>query len=142
MKTRCQILLAGARGETAPRIATQLGCHEQTVRNVFAQFHRAGLEAILTRQSSRPHRLRTKFDAPIRQRVVALVRQSPRTFGHPTSLWTLTLLVEVGCAEGILPERVSGEPVRRAIRDLGARWTRAKLDILEIRPMTEKDAAR
>ncbi|MFN0074558.1 MAG: helix-turn-helix domain-containing protein [Chloroflexota bacterium] len=126
VKTCCQILLAGARGETAPRIATQLGCHEQTVRNVFARFDCDDLDATLTRRSSRPHRLRTKVDAATRQGVHALVRQSPRTFGLPTSRWTLALVAEVGLAEGILPERVSGETVRRAIRALGARWTRAK----------------
>jgi transposase len=126
VKTRCQILLAGARGETAPGIATHLGCHEQTVRNVFARFHDAGLEATLTRRSSRPHRLRSKVDTVARQGLHALVRQSPRTFGHPTSLWTLNRLVEVGVAEGVLAERVSGETVRRAIHALGARWIRAK----------------
>ncbi len=29
---RCQILLASDRGERAPAIARQLGCHRQTVR--------------------------------------------------------------------------------------------------------------
>jgi hypothetical protein len=57
---RCQILLASARGERAPMIARQLGCDDQTVRNVIHGFNTAGL-AVLHEGSSRPHRLRTAF---------------------------------------------------------------------------------
>src|SRR4051794_1606154 len=41
---RCsQILLASARGESAPHIARQLGCDDQTVRNANAAFNTRGL---------------------------------------------------------------------------------------------------
>ena len=40
---RCQILLASARGERAPLIARQLGCDDQTVRNVVHGFNADGL---------------------------------------------------------------------------------------------------
>lgn len=40
---RCQILRASARGERAPAIARQLGCDDQTVRNVIHQFNAQGL---------------------------------------------------------------------------------------------------
>ena len=56
----------------------------------------------------------------------ALLHQSPRTFGKPTSVWTLDLAAEVSFAEGITPERVSGETIRQAICRLGVRWKRAK----------------
>ena len=52
---RCQILLASDRGEWVPRIATTLGCDDQTVRNVIREFERDGLDACLTRGSTRPH---------------------------------------------------------------------------------------
>ena len=51
---RCQILLASDRGEWAPQIAEMLGCTDQTVRNVVREFEQAGLDACLTRGSSRP----------------------------------------------------------------------------------------
>jgi transposase len=123
---RCQILLASARGEWAPRIAAMLGCNDQTVRNVLARFEREGLEACLTRRSSRPRTTRAKLDEAGREGLRALLHQSPRTFGRPTSLWTLDLAAEVSFAEGITAERVSGETIRLAIRRLGVRWQRAK----------------
>ena len=56
----------------------------------------------------------------------ALLHQSPRTFGKPTSLWTLDLAAEVSFEEGLTPERVSGETIRATLVRLGVRWKRAK----------------
>ena len=123
---RCQILLASARGEWVPRIATTLGCNDQTVRNVIREFERDGLDACLTRGSSRPRTIHAKVDAVAAEQVRALLHQSPRTFGKPTSVWTMELAAEVSCAEGITTERVSGETIRQAILRLGVRWKRAK----------------
>ncbi len=123
---RCQILLASARGERVPRIAELLGCHDQTVRNVLREFERDGLDACLTRGSSRPHTIHAKVDAVAGEQLRALLHQSPRTFGKPTSVWTMELAAEVSFAEGITAERVSGETIRQAILRLGVRWKRAK----------------
>ena len=57
---RSQILLAWARGERAPVIAGELGCDDQTVRNVIHEFNTTGL-TVFQEGSSRPHRLRTTF---------------------------------------------------------------------------------
>src|SRR5438105_393930 len=83
---RCQIVLASARGERAPQIAGHLGCDDQTVRRVIAAFNATGLDC-LRRDSSRPHRSQAAFDSAGVERLRALVHQSPRTFGKPTSLW-------------------------------------------------------
>src|SRR5687767_1889141 len=123
---RCQILLASARGEWVPRIAAMLGCNDQTVRNVLYEFERAGLDVCLTRGSHRPHTIHTKVDEVAEEQLRALLHQSPRTFGKPTSVWTLELAAEVSFAEGITAEQVSGETIRQAIRRLGVRWKRAK----------------
>jgi transposase len=123
---RCQILLASARGEWVPRIAEMLGCNDQTVRNVLREFERDGLEACLTRRSSRPHTIHAKVDEIGREQLRALLHQSPRTFGKPTSVWTMELAAEVSFAEGITADLVSGETIRQAILHLGVRWTRAK----------------
>src|ERR687898_929293 len=48
---RCQVLLASARGEIAPRIAENLGCAEQTVRNAIHEFNEKGLRSL--KRSSR-----------------------------------------------------------------------------------------
>jgi transposase len=123
---RCQILLASARGEWVPRIAEMLGCNDQTVRNVLREFERDGLDACLRRGSSRPHTIHAKVDEVGREQVRALLHQSPRTFGKPTSVWTMELAAEVAFAEGITAELVSGETIRQAILHFGVRWTRAK----------------
>ena len=126
MVRRCQILLASDRGEWVPRIAEILGCNDQTVRNVLQRFEQDGLDACLTRRSSRAHTIHAKVDAVGREQLRALLHQSPRTFGKPTSLWTLELVAEVSFAEGITAEQVSAETIRQAMRRLGVGWKRAK----------------
>jgi transposase len=123
---RCQILLASARGERVPRIAAVLGCSDQTVRNVLRAFERDGLDACLTPGSSRPHTIHAKVDEVAAEQIRGLLHRSPRTFGQPTSIWTMDLAAEVSFAEGITAERVSGETIRQAILRLGVRRRRAK----------------
>ena len=97
---RCQLLLASARRERVPQIACALGCDEQTVRNVLHAFASKGL-GVLARQSTRPRTLQRAIAAPEAAHLKALLHQSPRRFGKPTSLWTLDLLAEVSFAQGI-----------------------------------------
>jgi transposase len=122
---RSQILLASARGEQAPQIAHHLGCDAQTVRNALTAFNTRGLAA-LRRGSSRPHRFRVAFDAARGEQLRALLHQSPRVFGKPTSLWTLELAADVSFERGLTAERVSGETIRATLERLGIRWQRAK----------------
>jgi transposase len=122
---RSQILLASAQGESAPQIARQLGCDDQTVRNAITAFNTQGLAA-LRKGSSRPHRTHAAFDLARGEQLRALLHQSPRTFGKPTSLWTLNLAAAVSFEQGLTPERVSGETIRATLRRLGVRWKRAK----------------
>ncbi len=123
---RCQILLASARGEHARLIADSLGCDDQTVRNVIHRFNAHGL-AVLTPGSAAPHHTpHAVFDAVRREQLRALLHQNPRTFGKPTSVWTLDLAAEVAYAEGITPRQVTGETIRTALAALDVRWKRAK----------------
>ena len=122
---RSQILLASSRGEQAPRIAPHLGCDAQTVRNAIAAFNARGLAA-LRKGSSRPHRFRVAFDLARAEQLRALLHQSPRSFGKPTSVWTLELAAAVSCEQGLTTERVSGETIRATLQRLGIRWQRAK----------------
>ena len=122
---RAQIVLASARGEWVPAIAEQLGCGEQTVRNAIHAFNERGLGALFP-GSSRPHTIHAAFDEAGAERLLALLHRSPRTFGKPSSVWTLELAAEVSCAEGLTAERVSDETIRQAIGRLGIGWKRAK----------------
>jgi transposase len=122
---RSQMLLASAQGESTICIARHLGCNDQTVRNAIHDFHKRGLAA-LSPKSSRPHTTREVFDAQKRERLRALLHQSPRVFGHDTSIWTLELAAEVSVEVGIASRLVSGETIRNALCQLRVRWKRAK----------------
>jgi transposase len=122
---RCQILTASARGERAPKIAEQLGCDDQTVRNVIHGFNASGL-TVLQEGSSRPHRLRTTFSEERAERLKDLLHRSPRDFGKERSTWTLELAAQVSFEQGIIPTPASDESVRRALKRLKTNWKRAK----------------
>jgi transposase len=122
---RCQMLLASADGQTTPGIASQLRCNEQTVRNTLHAFNHQGLAALQPR-SSRPHTTPAVFDDRGRDRLRALLHQSPRAFGKHTSIWTLALAAEVSFAQGITPRHSSDETIRSALKQLGVSWKRAK----------------
>jgi transposase len=122
---RCQILRALERGERAPAIACQLGCDDQTVRNVIKSFNTSGL-AVLIEGSSRPHRLRTAFSDESQERLRDLLHRPPRDIGREQSLWTLEAAARVSFEQGLIAAPTSVESVRRALKRLGTNWKRAK----------------
>ena len=122
---RCQILLASARGERAAAIARGLGCDPCTVHDASAAFGARGL-ACLQRRSSRPHTIHAALPVERAEDVRALLHQSPRTFGKPTSLWTLELAADVSFERGLTTTRVTGETIRATLVRLGVTWQRAK----------------
>jgi transposase len=122
---RSQIVLASARGARAPAIAHHLGCDDQTVREAIHAFNARGVAA-LQRGSHRPKIVRAAFDAAGADRLRALLHRSPRTFGKPTSVWTLELAAEVSFEQGLIAERVSDETIRTTLKRLGIGWKRAK----------------
>ncbi len=125
MLRRCQILLASARRERAPAIARELGCDDQTVRNVIKDFNATGL-LVLKAHSSRPHRLRTSFTEEGLQQLKELLHRSPREFGKAGGTWTLELVAQVCLEQGIISGPISDESVRRALKRLKTNWKRAK----------------
>ena len=139
---RCQILLASARGDRAPRIAAQLGCDDQTVLEAIAAFNVRGL-ACLRRGSHRPKTTRPAFTAAGAEGLRALLHQRPRAFGRDTSLWTLELAADVAFEQGLTATRVSGETIRATLARLGLSWRRAKRWITSPDPEynRKKDAA-
>ena len=137
---RCQIVLAGARGEHAAAIARSLGCSDQAVRDAIRAFNRDGLAA-LTRRSSRPATTHPAFDAVGVERLRELLHRSPRAFGKDTGLWTLPLAAEVSCAEGLTSGPVTGETVRATLARLGVRWQRAKRWIVSPDPAYRRKKA-
>jgi transposase len=135
---RCQMLLASARGEYAPRIAKSLGCGQQTVRDAIHDFNERGLDALVAK-SSRPRRTREAFDHRSAEALRELLHRSPREFGYETSLWTLEMAAEASFEEGLTQRRVSGETVRATlVRLLGVGWLRAKRWITSPDPLYQR----
>ena len=122
---RCQILLASARGEHSPRIAENLGCGSQTVRNAIHDFDERGLLA-LRAGSSRPKEVHAAFDEGEAESLREMLHHRPSEFGKEGTFWTLAMAAEVSFEEGITERRVSGETIRATLSRLGVRWRRAK----------------
>jgi transposase len=137
---RCQILLSSADGEkSAYKIASELGCHSQTVRNVIHKFNRDGLQAALRKGSRRPHTTPHKaFDEDRAEALRALLHQSPRNFGKDSSLWTLQMAAQASFEEDLTQRQVSGETIRATLARMGVRWQRAKRWITSPDPEYER----
>lgn len=122
---RCQILLASAEHKKPGTIASDLGCASQTVRNAIHAFEERG-RAALEEGSHVNHTQHVAFDAAGLEALRALAHQSPRTFGHPTSIWTLPLLAAESHRQGLIAEPVTGETIRLSLLRLKVTWKRAK----------------
>ena len=122
---RSQILLASAQGQRPSRIAANVGCCVQTVRNVIHAFHQRRTQA-LVRGSSRPKTARPHLRAEHKERIREILHRSPRAFGKATSLWTLPLLSELLFEQGVTAHKLSGESVRRSLKRMGIVWKRAE----------------
>jgi transposase len=122
---RCQILLASSRKERPPRIAENLRCGQQTVRNAIHDFNERCLDA-LTPGSSRPAEVHAAFDEDGTEALREILHQSPRNFDIDESFWTLEMAAEASFEKGITDRRVTGETIRATLDRLGLRWERAK----------------
>lgn len=122
---RCQILLASAAGQKPSQVAANLACASQTVRNAIRAFNRHGL-ACLTEGSSRPKSAEPVLTECKREQLQVILHQCPRTFGKARSTWTLWLLAEVACEQGLSDTVLSAPTMLDAVRRLGANWKRAK----------------
>ena len=123
---RCQILLMSADEELKPReIGERLRCSDQCVRDALRAFEREGTTC-LTMKSRARHTPQATFDVEGQQWLTEVIKQSPRTFGYETSIWTLKLLAQFAQREGWSDQVVRPETVGRALREAGINWRRAK----------------
>lgn len=122
---RCQILLASAEHQRPAEIAKSLHCASQTVRNAIRDFERRGVDC-LQKGSSIPLTVQPILTREKRERLRAIMHQSPRTFGKAQSQWTLKLLAEVCAEQKLSPTILSAPTILDAMVRLGSRWKRAK----------------
>ena len=116
---------ASADGTSSSAIARALHCTRPTVRNAIHAFVRDGLDCRHAK-SSRPHSARPLLGPSLAEPLKEVLRQRPRAFGKPTSLWTLDVVADVCHAKGWTPRVVSGETIRQASKRLRIGWQRAK----------------
>ena len=122
---RSQILLKSNEGQKAQAIGKALHCSDQTVRDAIRAFSKRGL-VCLTEKSHARHDQVPLIDAAGCARLEELVRLSPRTFGHDTSVWTRPLLAQQLHAEGHVARELSATSISNALARVGIYWRRAK----------------
>lgn len=123
---RAQIVRLSRRRLHASEIAERLGCSAGTVRNGIRAFNECGAPDAFERGKPGPKTSERIFGRTERERLLAVMRRSPRQFGRARSTWSLSLLAEVAFEEGLTEREVSHETVRQALLALGHRWKRAK----------------
>ncbi len=124
-RRRCRTLLASAAGRSIPEIAGVYGCNRTTVREAIHAFNRRGTACLRERRWQRREPCAI-VDASQGQRVRLLQQSSPADFGKRKKSWSLTLLAEVCCEQGLAAREISREGMRQAIQRLGIPWKQAK----------------
>jgi transposase len=124
-RRRCQILLSSAQGRPVPEIAAQFGCNKTTVWEAIHAFNRRGLACLRERRWQRRQPC-SVVDASQSQRLRLLLQTSPTAFGKQKSRWSLALLAEVCCEQGLAAREISREGMRQAVERLGIQWKQAK----------------
>jgi transposase len=122
---RSQTLLLSTDGKTPRQIARQLGCSDQTVRNVIRAFASEALNC-LEQKSSRPKTANSELDEAKCEKLRDLLHQSPRQCGKARSTWTLQMVAEVAKERGLTKRLVSDETIRNALRRMNVSWKRAR----------------
>ena len=128
-KWHAQMVLESWAGKTPNEIATELGCHPQTVRIHLKRFSIEGIGGLGMRSGSGRKPRLTEQE---RSRLLALVKQAPP--GHletqadgrmvardeeGCAQWTLNALAQAAKAAGI---QVKRSQMRRIYRREGVRW--------------------
>ena len=88
-------------------------------------FHQEGLACLVEKSHAR-HDQAPTIDEVGCARLLELVRLSPRTFGHDTSVWTRPLLAQQLHQEGHTASEVSATSISNALGRVGISWRRAK----------------
>ena len=122
---RCQVLLQSDQGQRPSQIAASLGCSAQAARDALRAFAAEGL-ACLRRKPTTPKTTHAAWPKARDEDLRALLHQSPRNLGKPTSLWTLGLAAQVCFEKGWTSRLLSGEAIRLVLKRLGVAWKRAK----------------
>jgi hypothetical protein len=112
-------------GRRPSQIAAALGCTAQAVRDALHAFADRGLDCLRPLPKT-PKTVHAVWSRDHDEDLRALLHQSPRVCGQPTSLWTPPLAAQVCYAKGWTARTLSGEAIRLVLKRLGVGWKRAK----------------
>ena len=122
---RSQILIKSNEGQKPQAIAQALHCSDQSVRVAIHAFHREGLACLVEKSHAR-HDQAPMIDEAGCERLQELVRLSPRTLSHDTSVWTRPLLARQLHQEGYTDNELSATSISNAFGRVDISWRRAK----------------
>jgi len=123
---RCQILLMSAEEGLKPaEIGERIRCSDQCVRDAIHAFETEGSACVQEKSRAR-HSQQATFDVAGREWLTSVIRQSPRSFGYDSSLWTLEMLAELAYGQGYSDRLVNPETVSRSLAREGIHWKRAR----------------
>jgi len=123
---RCQILLMSNDEHLKPKeISQRLHWSDQCARDAIRAFTQEGLACIEEKSRAR-HSDQATFDARGRAWLKELIRQSPRSYGYESSLWTLDMLADLAYRAGYSARVVNAETISRALAREKISWKRAK----------------
>ena len=122
---RSQIILKSAKGQSASQIGKELHCRGQTVRNAIRAYLQQGIECLQEKSHAR-HDKQAYIKEKGVERLKEIIRLSPRTCGHQTSLWSRELLAQQLHQEGHSLQQVCTSTITGALKRAGFSWRRAK----------------
>jgi transposase len=123
---RSQIILISADEKLkAGEVGKRLGLSDQLVRNVLHAFNEQGVACLEPGSKARKDDQRA-FDDQAQERLQEIIRQSPRSYGCETSLWTLDLLAKVSYKEGLSARLVHKDTMSQTLHEMGVNWKRVK----------------
>ena len=123
---RSQIILMSTDEKLkAGEIGKRLGLSDQLVRNVLHAYNEQGVACLKPGTKARKDDQRA-FDDQAREQLREIIRQSPRSYGYETSLWTLDLLAEVSQKEGLTAHQVHKDTISQTLYEMGMNWKRVK----------------
>lgn len=113
--SRVRIVLLSAEGKSVPEISRMVNLHPINVRKWIHRFRKHGVDGLRSGKSPGRPRL---FSGEQRQRIIAIARTDPRTFGLPYSRWSLQRLRHYLLEQGIV-RRISVETIRQILQSGG-----------------------
>lgn len=120
---RAQIIAFSGQGMRARQIASQLGMHEEYIRELIRRFNDEGFDALKPRKPTGRGRILTEEEESI---VVEIATAPPQAFGRPFNQWSLRKLHQFLVVDKKLVRPVSVGTLRNVLKRRGVTFQRTR----------------